>query len=308
MAICVRAPPRSTRVLGVARKLSWTPRLPACGRASSPPRSVALAAGRGDCRSSRDGSRRAQRRRPPTSTRATSAAWSAPRGASGARGGAPTPPLVEPDAVPAVALRSQGSRATASTSARAWRPNARCRGGPCRAACSPSEQEFRREIIRRDTADRPEALRAGARHRRGRPPHRGREDQRLVPGDGHRRGGLGQGRQLPPAAARPAPGPTSSGVSHAGAGDRDRRAAHREARDDRAQLPAGARERDPRARRRQQGRADRAAPPSTPSATPRIRSRPARRRAPRTARSRSAGSTAGATSCARRSSAGCPRR
>ena len=120
----------------------------------------------------------------------------------------------------------------------------------------PSEQEFRRELFRRDTADRPEALVQG----------------RVTDEAGRRIEGAKisvwfQGTAIAEEVSgkdgsfhlrlRTGPWTYSVRVSRAGAGDRDRRAAHRQAGDDRAQLPAGARERHPRARRQRQGRADR---------------------------------------------------
>ena len=50
------------------------------------------------------------------------------------------------------------TRATASTSARAWRPSAPSPWRTVPSCLLPSEQEFRRELFRRDTADRPEAV------------------------------------------------------------------------------------------------------------------------------------------------------
>ena len=148
------------------------------------------------------------------------------------------------------------TRATASTSARAWRPNARCPGGRCRAACCHRSRSSgatssgatppiapRRWLpgaspTRRDAASRARRSASGS---------RARSIAEEV---------LRQGRQLPPAAAH-RPVDVLRPRQPADARDRDRRPAHREGRDDRPQFPSGARERDPRARRRQQGRADR---------------------------------------------------
>ena len=60
------------------------------------------------------------------------------------------------------------TRATASTSARAWRPSARSPGGRCRAACCRPSRSSAASSFRRDTADRAGGAGPGARHRRGR--------------------------------------------------------------------------------------------------------------------------------------------
>jgi hypothetical protein len=80
-----------------------------------------------------------------------------PEGCVWCEGRGPTPPLVEPDAVPASLCdpKDQGNcvdfcTRLAPECAVAWRTVPSC--------LLPSEQEFRRELIRRDTADRPEAL------------------------------------------------------------------------------------------------------------------------------------------------------
>ncbi len=88
---------------------------------------------------------------------ATSAASSVPRGASSARGAAPSPPLIDPDAHPAVAVRpEEPGRLRRLLLA----PGARLRHSVARGTVCllPNEQEFRREVFRRDTADRPEAV------------------------------------------------------------------------------------------------------------------------------------------------------
>ena len=217
------------------------------------------------------------------------------------------PPLVDPDAVPASLCdpKDDGNcvdfcSRLAPECAVPWRTVPSC--------LLPSEQEFRREIFRRDTADRPEA------HVQGRVTDEagrrieGAKISVWLQGTVHRRGGVGQGRQLSPAPAHGALDAIPCASATPALRDRDRRPAHREAGHDPAHLPAGARKRDPRARASATRASRSPAPPSTPFATPRIRSPPARRRAPTTARSRWAGSTPSATSCARRSSAGCPRR
>jgi len=80
-----------------------------------------------------------------------------PEGCVWCEGRGPTPPLVEPDAVPASLCdpKDQGDcvdfcSRLAPECAVSWRTVPSC--------LLPSEQEFRRELIRRDTADRPEAL------------------------------------------------------------------------------------------------------------------------------------------------------
>ena len=169
--------------------------------------------------------------------------------------GGPTPPLVEPDAIPPSLCDPKDpgdcvdfcSRLTPECAV-PWRTVPSC--------LLPTEQEFRREIFRRDTADRPEAFVQGPNHRRGRPPRRRGQAPRLVPGDGHPRRGLGQGRQLPgPPAGRPVdllgPGEPRR------AGHRDRRPAHRSGRNDGAQLSPGAGVHHPRPRRQHGGRSDR---------------------------------------------------
>ena len=80
-----------------------------------------------------------------------------PEGCVWCEGRGPTPPLVEPDAVPASLCdpKDEGNcvdfcSRLAPECAVSWRTVPSC--------LLPSEQEFRRELIRRDTADRPEAL------------------------------------------------------------------------------------------------------------------------------------------------------
>ena len=80
-----------------------------------------------------------------------------PEGCVWCEGRGPTPPLVDPDAVPASLCdpKDEGNcvdfcSRLAPECAVPWRTVPSC--------LLPSEQEFRREIIRRDTADRPEAL------------------------------------------------------------------------------------------------------------------------------------------------------
>jgi hypothetical protein len=80
-----------------------------------------------------------------------------PEGCVWCEGRGPMPPLVEPDAVPASLCdpKDQGNcvdfcTRLAPECAVAWRTVPSC--------LLPSEQEFRRELIRRDAADRPEAL------------------------------------------------------------------------------------------------------------------------------------------------------
>jgi hypothetical protein len=80
-----------------------------------------------------------------------------PEGCVWCEGRGPTPPLVEPDAVPASLCNPKDDAdcvdfctRLAPECAVSWRTVPSC--------LLPSEQEFRRELIRRDTADRPEAL------------------------------------------------------------------------------------------------------------------------------------------------------
>ncbi len=80
-----------------------------------------------------------------------------PEGCVWCEGRGPTPPLVEPDAVPASLCdpKDQGDcvdfcSRLAPECAVSWRTVPSC--------LLPSEQEFRRELIRRDTADRPETM------------------------------------------------------------------------------------------------------------------------------------------------------
>jgi hypothetical protein len=80
-----------------------------------------------------------------------------PEGCVWCEGRGPTPPLVEPDAVPASLCdpKDEGNcvdfcSRLAPECAVSWRTVPSC--------LLPSEQEFRRELIRRDTADRPEAV------------------------------------------------------------------------------------------------------------------------------------------------------
>jgi hypothetical protein len=83
-----------------------------------------------------------------------------PEGCVWCEGRGPTPPLVDPDAVPASLCdpKDQGNcvdfcSRLAPECAVPWRTVPSC--------LLPSEQEFRRDIIQRDTADRPEALVSG---------------------------------------------------------------------------------------------------------------------------------------------------
>jgi hypothetical protein len=83
-----------------------------------------------------------------------------PEGCVWCEGRGPTPPLVEPDAVPASLCdpKDEGNcvdfcSRLAPECAVSWRSVPSC--------LLPSEQEFRRELIRRDTADRPEAFLQG---------------------------------------------------------------------------------------------------------------------------------------------------
>src|SRR3954470_2076578 len=80
-----------------------------------------------------------------------------PEGCVWCEGRGPTPPLVDPDAVPASLCdpKDEGNcvdfcSRLAPECAVPWRTVPSC--------LLPSEQEFRRELIRRDAADRPEAL------------------------------------------------------------------------------------------------------------------------------------------------------
>jgi Carboxypeptidase regulatory-like domain len=80
-----------------------------------------------------------------------------PEGCVWCEGRGPAPPLVDPDAVPATLCNptDQGDcvdfcTRLAPECAVSWRTVPSC--------LLPSEQEFRREVIRRDTADRPEAV------------------------------------------------------------------------------------------------------------------------------------------------------
>ena len=246
--------------------------------------------------------------RPPTWTRGTCAAWSAPRAASGARGGGPSPPLVEPDAVPASLCdpKDPGNcvdfcSRLAPECAVPWRTVPSC--------LLPSEQEFRRELFRRDTADRPEALVQGrVTDEAGRRVEGAKisvwfqgtaiaDEVSGKDGSFHLRLRAGPWtllRARQPRRRSPPRSPSCASTRPATTV---------------AQLPARARERHPRAAS-SAPRASRSAGATDPRRPQRrtIRSPPARRRAPRTARSRWAGSTPSATSCARRSSAGCPRR
>ena len=199
--------------------------------------------------------RRRPTRRPPTSTCATCAAWSVPRGASGARAAARRRRWSTLTRCPRrSAIRR--TRATASTSAPAWRPNARCRGGPCRAVC-----------CRRSRS-------SGARSSGATPPTGRRRWFRAA--SPTRRAGASRGRRSASGSReRPSPRrcPARTAASTCGCEpgpwtyfvrvSRPTLATEiadlriEKAGDDRAQLPSRARERDPRARRRQQGRADR---------------------------------------------------
>ena len=228
----------------------------------------------------------------------------APGGLRLVRGAGAHPPLVDPDAVPASLCDPKDPGNCVDFCSRLAPECAVAVAQRCRAACCPPSRSSAASC---SGATPPIARRrgAGARHRRGRPPRRRRQDQRLVPGHGDRRRGLGQGRQLSPAAARralellrarqprrrwrprsPSCASTSPGRRRATSAWRPRTSS------------AGASS-APRASRSP-------ARPFTPSAIPTIRSRRARRRAARTGRSCSAASTPSATSCARRSSAGCP--
>ena len=212
-----------------------------------------------------------------------------PEGCVWCEGRGPTPPLVEPDAVPASLCDPEGPgncvdfcTRLAPECAVAWRTVPSC--------LLPSEQEFRRELFRRDTADRPEALVQG----------------RVTDEAGRRIEGAKirvwfQGTAIAEEVSgkdgsfrlrlRTGPWTYSVRVSRAGAGDRDRRPAHREAGDDRAQLPARPREHHPRARGQRKG--EPIAGATVHAVRNAGRSGRLRRGAerPRTARSRSAGST-----------------
>ena len=180
--------------------------------------------------------------------------------------GGPTPPLVEPDAIPpslcdpkdpgncvdfCSRLAPECARALADGAELPARRPSRSSAASSSAATPPIA---RRRCVQGRVTDE-----AGQ-------PRRGGEDPRLVPGDGHPRRGLGQGRQLPPAAARRALdllGPRQPRR----AGHRDRRPAHRSSRERHVRNFRLAPEIDHPRPRRQHGRASRsAASPSTPSA------------------------------------------
>ena len=122
---------------------------------------------------------------PPTKTTGMCAAWSAPRAASGAKGGGRSRPW----SIPTRSRRRsaiQRIRGSASTSAPAWRPSAPSPGERCRAACC-----LRAGV---STGDLPPRYRrssgghrAGAGHRRGGSSGRRGQAGGLVPGDRHRR-------------------------------------------------------------------------------------------------------------------------
>ena len=155
-----------------------------------------------------------------------------PEGCVWCEGRGPTPPLVEPDAVPASLCdpKDEGNcvdfcSRLAPECAVSWRTVPSC--------LLPSEQEFRRELIRRDTADRPEALVQG----------------RVTDEAGRRIEGAKisvwfQGTSIAEEVSgkdgsfhlrlRTGPWTYFVRVSRAGAGDGDRGPAHREAGDDRS--------------------------------------------------------------------------
>ena len=128
-----------------------------------------------------------------------------PEGCVWCEGRGPMPPLVDPDAVPPSLCdpKDHGNcvdfcSRLAPECAVPWRTVPSC--------LLPSEQEFRRELIRRDTADRPEALVQGRITDEAGRRIEGAKISVWFQGTSDRRGGLGQGRQLSPARCARDPG------------------------------------------------------------------------------------------------------
>ena len=146
------------------------------------------------------------------------------------------------------------TRATASTSARAWRPSARSRGGRCRAACCrPSRSSAAsssgatpptapRRSCRGGSPTRPAAASRAPRSASGSRARRSLDEVSGKDGSFHLRLRAGPVDATRCASATPRWRPRSPTSASSAAGTTD------------AQLPPGARERDPRARDRQQGR------------------------------------------------------
>ena len=178
------------------------------------------------------GSARAQHRRPRRVDARDVRCVERPEGCVWCEGRGPTPPLVEPDALPAVALRSQGPGRLRRL---LLAPGARVRGAVAHGAELPAAD--RAGVPARDLPPRHRRSPRGA-SCRGESPTR--------PAAASRARRSASGSRAPPILdevsgkdgsfrlrLRAGPWTYSVRVSHPGAGHRDRRPAHRSGRDDR---------------------------------------------------------------------------